>query len=142
MGGWKGFLGDVCVICLWPLALIAIAAVLACVVFTEAEYEEGVLSRGGRQMVRSRVFLGLGCAIYCLSLLPSLLSSSMFDFWGKHGRILLVLMMGANVSLFIAMVYGFQSRGSGLWIIRIAPAFMAIASTMITLLLISSIEFR
>ncbi len=128
---------------LWPLALITLAASIACGAYTEAEHEEGVLTFGGRRMIRSRIALGVSCGIYCLCLLLDFAFTgekySVFAFWGMHWQVLLIAMAGANVSSLFASVYGFQARGRGRWIIRTATSFVAIASTTLTLLLISNI---
>jgi len=128
---------------LWPLALLTLAALVVCGAGTKAEHEEGVLSLGGKQMVRSRIALGAGCGIYCLCILMDFAFSnekhSVFAFWAVNWQALLGAMAAANVSLLLAAVYGFHALGSGRWIIRTATACAAVASTTLTLYLISHI---
>ena len=120
-----------------PLAMIAAAALWVCITFPEAESQDGVLTDGGKRMVRSRVFLGIGGAIYCLLLLGYAFAPdgvSMSAFWVTHWVIQLVLMVAADASTIIAVVYGLQVRGSRSWIIRVATIFLAIPSTVVTLM--------
>ena len=143
MGNSNELLGTVGVIFLWPLAVIASIALIACGLYTDAEYEDGALTLGGKRMVRSRIALGAGCGIYCLCLLASVAlkgeNSSAFAFWPMHWQALLIAMAGANVSFLLAAVFGFQARGSGRLIMRISTACLAIASTATTLMLISKV---
>ncbi len=126
-----------------PLTLIAGAALWVCITFTEAESQDGVLTDGGKRMVRSRVFLGIGFAIYCVLLLGYAFASggvSMSAFWVEHWVIQLVLMVAADASTIVAVVYGFQVRGSRSWIIHVATILLAIPSTLVTLLLLLGVQ--
>jgi hypothetical protein len=124
---------------LWPVTIIALVALCVCGVCTEAEYEEGMLTSGGKLMVRSRIALVVCCGIYCLCLcllVPFASENSpVIKFLFIHWPALLIAIAGANVLSLLAAVYGFQARGSGLRIIRIATAVAAIASTALTVLL-------
>ena len=64
MGSGFGLSNDVGFFFFWPLTLLATVAVWVCIGFTKTESRDGVLTDGGKRMVRSRVFLGIGCAIY------------------------------------------------------------------------------
>jgi hypothetical protein len=121
---------------LWPVTFIALMALWICGVYTEAEYEVGVLTFGGKRMVQSRIALAASCGIYCLCLLLpfAIRSEPIFRFWAIHWQVFLIAMTGANVSSLVTLVYGFQARGSGRWIIRISTAVVAIASTALTVL--------
>jgi hypothetical protein len=94
-------------------------------------------------MVRSRAFLGVGCAIYylCISLGVAFKSADepmlVLGYWDKHSQVFLALIIVAEVSLLIATVYSFRSRGRRNWIIQIATVLVAISSTFVTLLFLS-----
>lgn len=126
---------------LWPLALLYIIAALICMAFTEAEYEDGALTRGGKRMIQSRIFLGVSCATYCLSILlgHALTNSTEQEFgvWDRHWHLFLILVVGSEVSTLSAMICGFQARGTRSWIIRIATTVIAILSTAMMFLFLS-----
>ena len=128
---------------LWPLTFLVTVAVWVCIDLTGAESHDGLLTEGGKRTVRSRMFLGAGCAIYflCISLGVVFKSAEepmlVLGFWDKHWHVFLALLAGAEVSILIATVYGFLARGKRSWIIRIATALVALSSTLVTLVFFS-----
>jgi hypothetical protein len=126
---------------LWPLVFLSIIAVGICVAFTEAEYDDGALTSGGKRMIRSRVFLSMGCTAYCLCIvLGHALTGNTeqeFGVWDRHWHLFLILVSSAEVSMLIAMIYGFQARGTRSWLIKIATTVVAILSTFEIFLFLS-----
>jgi hypothetical protein len=124
----------------WPLAFVAVAGVWVCTAYTEPESCGGVLTVGGKRMARSRVFLGIGCAIYCLCIAFGVAFNSIDDpalvlgFWLRHWNIFMALVVSAEASMLIAMAYSFQASGDRIWLIRVATVILVMASTFVTLL--------
>jgi hypothetical protein len=128
---------------LWPLTFLATVAVWVCIGFTETESHGRVLTEGGKRMVRSRAFLGAGCAIYYLCISIGVVFKSndepmlVLGFWVKHWHVFLALLAGTEISILIAAIYGFLARGRRSWIIRIATVLVALSSTLVTLVFLS-----
>lgn len=127
---------------LWPLTFLAIIAVWICISLTEAEYDDGALTQGGKRMILSRIFLGIGCGIYCLCILLGHAltreNEQDFGFWDRHWHLFMAFVVAAEFSMLIAMVYGLQARGSRIWVIRCATVFIVILSTFVTILFLHS----
>jgi hypothetical protein len=127
---------------LWPLTFLTIIAVFVCLIFTKPEYDDGVLTSGGKRLFRSRVFLGVGCAIYCLCIpLSEAIRNSVpvgGSFWNKFWPLFFALIIGAEISMLTAVIYGFGARGKRNWIVRVAPLIIALLSTFVTFLFLSS----
>jgi hypothetical protein len=123
----------------WPLALLATVAVCVCAAFTRPESLDGVLTEGGKRMVRSRVFLGAGCAMYYLCIAAGVAFKSadepalVLGFWVKHRHAFLALMGSAETALLVAAIYSFGARGSRSWIVRIATVLVVLSSTFVLL---------
>jgi DMSO/TMAO reductase YedYZ heme-binding membrane subunit len=122
MGSGFGLSGAVGFFYLWPLIFLITVAVYVCIAYSKPESHDGMLTNGGKRMVRSRAFLGVGCAIYylCISLGVAFKSADepmlVLGYWDKHSQVFLALIIVAEVSLLIATVYSFRSRGRRNWI--------------------------
>ena len=143
MGSEFGLSNNVGFFYLWPLAFLAIVAVWVCMAYATTESHDGVMTDGGKRMVRSRAFLGVGCAIYylCISLGVAFKSVDepmlVLGFWDKHWHVFQALIVGAESSILIAMIYGFRARGSRSWIIRIATVLIFVSSMFVTFVFLS-----
>jgi hypothetical protein len=126
---------------LWPLTFLAIIAVLVCLIFTKPEYDEGILTHGGKRLFRSRVFLSVGCAIYCLCIpFSEAIRNSdplVGSFWNKFWPLFFAFIVGAEISMLTAVIYGFGSRGKRNWIVRVATLLITLLSTFVTFLFLS-----
>ncbi len=128
---------------LWPLMFLITIAVYVCLAYTKPESNGEVLTDGGKRMVRSRLFLGVGCAVYylCVTLGVAFKSGGepmlVLGFWDMHRDAFLTLIIGAQVSMLIATVYSFRARGHRTWVIQIATVLVAISSALVTLLFLS-----
>src|ERR1700723_450666 len=126
----------------WPLIFLAANAVWVCIAFIGPESNGGVLTDGGKRLARSRVFLGVGCAIdyLCVAIGVAFRSGDsnepmlVLGFWDNHWHVFLALILSADVSMLIAMVCALRGRGSRSWIIQIATVIVVISSTFVTLL--------
>jgi hypothetical protein len=127
---------------LWPLTFLAIVAVIVCIAFTKAEYDNGVLTHGGKRMIKVRLFLGISCAIYCLCIILANAST----YWDqptpgfrlyKHWHEFLVLFILGELSTLIATIYSFRVRGNRSWMIQTAAVLVVILSTFVTFLFLS-----
>jgi len=127
---------------LWPLMILITVAVYVCIAYTKPENHNGALTNGGKRMIWSRAFLGVGCAIYyiCVAIGVALDSGDgtepmlVLGFWDNHLHAFLALIVAADVSMLVAMVYAFRGRGSRGWIIQIATVVVVISSTFVTFL--------
>ena len=143
MGSGFGLSGAVGFFYLWPLIFLITVAVYVCIAYSKPESHDGMLTNGGKRMVRSRAFLGVGCAIYylCISLGVAFKSVDepmlVLGFWDKHWHVFQALIVGAESSILIAMIYGFRARGSRSWIIRIATVLIFVSSMFVTFVFLS-----
>ncbi|MDR3574277.1 MAG: hypothetical protein P4L50_10465 [Anaerolineaceae bacterium] len=117
---------------LWMLSVVGGIAVLLIWVNTEPELDKGVLTRGGHYLVRARALLTIGCVVFwiCTILGHALTNSSdvTFGFWQKHPLVLDILFFLADSVLIASVVFAWQSRGEGEWMLRIATLMIAAAS--------------
>ncbi|MGA2652994.1 MAG: hypothetical protein ABSF28_20940 [Terracidiphilus sp.] len=138
MGSGFGLSNDVGFLYVWPLTFLATAALWVCTGFTKTESLDGILTDGGKRMIRSRVFLGIGCAIYYLCIALGVAFKSIDEpllvlgFWDEHWHAFLTLILVAEVANLIAMIYGFRARGNRSWILQIATVLVVISSTFLT----------
>jgi len=92
-------------------------------------------------MVWARAFLGIGCLIYTLCILLAgkltSLSEPCYGYWLDHWNVFLALILSAEVSMFIAMVYSFRARGHRGWVIRTATVLIVASSIFVTFLFLS-----
>ena len=118
---------------LWMLSVAGGIAVLLSWAYVEPEFEEGILTRGGRCLVRARALLTVGCVVFwiCTFLGHALTDSKstvLFGFWQNHPVILVTLFFLTNIPLIISAVFAWQACGSGRLILRIATPVIAVAS--------------
>jgi hypothetical protein len=125
----------------WPLTLISVAAFCACIILTRAEYDGRVRTIAGKRMVWARTFFGLGCFIYSLCVVlarkMTSLNEPIYGFWLDHWHVFLALILGAEVSMIIAMVYSFRAHGRRSWVIRTATVLIVVSSMFVSILFIS-----
>jgi hypothetical protein len=116
---------------LWTLSVAGGIGVLLSWIYVEPEFEEGVLTRGSRCLVRARALLTLGCMVFwiCTFLGQALTDSKdgLFGFWQKHPVLLPTLLFFADIPLIVSIVFAFQGRGSGRWVLSIATPIIAVA---------------
>jgi hypothetical protein len=122
---------------LWVLSVIGAFAVVPSWAYTEPQYEEGVLTSGGRCMSRARLLLTLGCLVFwvCLVIGYALEGDSgpVFEFWQDHSLILIASLYYADILLIALVVFAWQARGSGKWILWIASPRVAHVSAALSL---------
>jgi hypothetical protein len=127
----------------WPLTLLTTLAVWACMSLTRPEIHDGVLTGGGKRLVRSRALLGICCALdYLLIALGVAFKSSsepmlVLGFWDRHWHWFLALLLGAELSMLMAMILSFGARGSRRWILQTATVLLGIFSTVVTYFFLS-----
>jgi hypothetical protein len=121
-------------VALWVLSVAGGIAVLVSWSYVDPEYdEEGVLTRSSLFLVRARALLTAGCMVFWIcTLLGHALTDSngttLFGFWQNHALLLVTLFFLADIFLIAAVVFAWQARGSGKWILWIAPSVIATAS--------------
>jgi hypothetical protein len=134
MGSKYMFFGAASFMLLWTLSAVGVAALLPSWTATEPEYEEGVVTRGGRHLVQARAWLTAGCGVIwiCTFLGHAFTNSSdvPFGFWEHHPRSLQILLLLADLFLISSGFLARQARGSRPWILQLATAIMAIASVL------------
>ncbi len=115
---------------LWILSVAGAIAVWLSWIYVEREYdEEGLLTRSSRCSVRSRLLLTASCIVFwiCL-LLEYALTDSPFGFLENHPLLLIALFYFTDILLIAAVLFAWQSRGSGRWILWIATPIIAVTS--------------
>lgn len=127
------FFGMVSFCVLWLLSVAGGIAVWLSWVYVEPEYnDEGVVTRGSRCSVRARALLTVGCVMCWISTAMGhvFTSSSQptFEFWRNHHVLLLTLLFLVDTLLFSSVVFAWQARGSGKWILWIATPTIAVVS--------------
>ncbi|MGB7266136.1 MAG: hypothetical protein WBC92_11535 [Terracidiphilus sp.] len=139
MGSKYMFFGAASLVLLWTLSVAGAIAVLPSWNVAEPEYEEGVLTRGGRYLVGARILLTAGCGvIWICTFLGHAFTGSLdvpFGFWEHHPVALQILLLAADLLLIVSGFVARQARGSKVWILQLATAIMAIASILSSVLL-------
>ncbi|MGO9326127.1 MAG: hypothetical protein ACLP07_16350 [Terracidiphilus sp.] len=139
MGSKYMFFGGVSLVLLWALSVAGAIAVLPSWTAADPEYEEGVLTRGGRSLMRARILLGSGCAVIwiCTSLGHALTNSNdvPFGFWEHHPAFLQALLLLADLFLISSAFLARHARGDKPWILQLATAIMAIACISVSIML-------
>ena len=126
---------------LWALSVSGGIPALLSWIFIERKYEEdGLLTRGSYCAVRARALFTAGCAVFwiCTILGHALTDSSrglLFSFWQGHPALLVVSFFAADLLLIASVVFAWQARGKGSWILWIATPFIAVASMAASYLL-------
>jgi hypothetical protein len=122
----------------WMISAFSCVAVWLAWIYVEPEYnEDGILTRVSDRSVRARALLTAGSiAIWICTLFGSGLSSSndFFWFWHRYPVLLVILFLLADSLLIASVVYAWQGRGSGKWILWITTPIVAIVSLVVTLL--------
>jgi hypothetical protein len=129
---------------LWGLSAVGGIAILLSWMFAETEYDEqGILTRDSRCFIRARALLTAGCMVFWVcTILGHVLTGSSgsfdFEFWQDHPVHLVTLFFLSDILLIFSVVFAWQARGSGRWILWISTPIMAIASIAASFVLFMS----
>ena len=140
MGDRYMFFGAFSFFLLWILSVSGGIAVWLSWVYVEPEYdEEGILTRSSHCSVRARALLTVGCIVFWIgnSIGYALAGSHQgpFEFWQHHPVLLQLIIFPADPILITSVVFAWQARGSGRWILRIATSIIAIAAIAASIIL-------
>jgi uncharacterized membrane protein len=118
---------------LWMLSVVGGIAVLLSWIYIEPEYdEECLLTRGSHCSVRARALLTVSCMVFwiCTFLGHALTGTSdiTFGFWQHHPALLATPLFLVDMLLIASVIFAWQARGSGRWILWIATPIITLAS--------------
>lgn len=121
-----------------PLAFAGCVALILSMQLAEVQRDDsGHPTKGGKHLVRSRLFLSLNCGSYILVLIASGLRGSheyAFVFWNRYKLLFLSLAIFGAVSAILAALHGFRAQGRRISVLQISTTIVAIASTFGTLI--------
>jgi hypothetical protein len=134
------FFGAFSFFLLWIISVAGGIAVSLSWVYVEPEYdEEGILTRSSYCSVRARALLTVGCMVFwiCNSIGYALAGPHQgpIEFWQHHPVLLQILFFPANPLLIASVVFAWQARGSGRWILWIATPIIAVAAITASIVL-------
>src|ERR1039458_3550666 len=87
--------------------------------------------------VESATAIDLGCLVFWVCLVTGYAlegdSGPVFEFWHDHSLILIASLYFADILLIASVVFAWQARGSGKWILWIASPTVALVSVALSL---------
>jgi hypothetical protein len=132
----------------WPLAFVGVLALMLSMALAQAEdSDSGRSAKESKHLIWARVFLLLNCAscilIICLDhFLLRDPRQYRFVVWRRYWLAFLLTMVGADVWAILSMIHGFQARGRGTWVVRVAPPIIAVLSVVATMTILAASSFQ
>ena len=131
----------------WPLAIIGSLALTALIGWAEAEHDDwGRPTKGGKNLIQSRIYLMLNCASCILIILFDHLllrdpHQYMFVLWKKYWLLFLSSIVIADVCAILSIFHAFQAQGNGARLARITTPIISILSALATLAILAALSF-
>jgi len=113
----------------------------------EAEHDDwGRPTKGGKNLIQSRIYLMLNCASCILIILFDHLllrdpHQYMFVLWKKYWLLFLSSIVIADVCAILSIFHAFQAQGNGARLARITTPIISILSALATLAILAALSF-